>query len=280
MSSSQTLANLRAAAPAIAPSLLSCDFARLGEEIRRVEQAGAKLLHLDIMDGHFVPNLSFGIPVVEAIRRCTELPLDVHLMISEPGRYVKRFRDAGADLLTIHIETVSDPHSSVERNSFRSLESKQNSFRSPGSERTEVRSTEESERNEFRFTTDVRALLSEIRAMGAGVGISLNPPTPVDSLNGCLDLCDLVLVMSVMPGFGGQRFDPVALEKLRYLRAVGGPQLLLSIDGGVNAETIESCAAAGADLFVTGSALFNQPDFGRFLKQMTGLAKSAKEVRV
>jgi ribulose-phosphate 3-epimerase len=234
MSSSRILADLHAASPAIAPSLLSCDFAQLGEEIRRVEQAGAKLLHLDIMDGHFVPNLSFGIPVVEAIRRSTRLPLDVHLMISEPGRYAKRFRDAGADLLTIHIETVPEP----------------------------------------------RTLLSEIRAMGAGVGISLNPPTPVDSLAGCLDLCDLVLVMSVMPGFGGQKFDPVALEKLRYLRAVGGSRLLLSIDGGVNRETVGSCAAAGADLFVTGSALFSQKDYGRFLEQMTGLAKSAKEVRV
>ena len=158
MSSSRILADLHAAAPVVNPSLLACDFAELREEIRRVERAGAKMLHLDIMDGHFVPNLSFGLPVVEAVRRSTELPLDVHLMISEPGRYVKRFREAGADLLTIHIETVSDP----------------------------------------------RVLLGEIRALGAGVGISLNPPTPVESLDECLDLCDLVLVMSVMPGFGGQ----------------------------------------------------------------------------
>ena len=214
--------------------MLACDFAELREEIRRVEQAGAKLLHLDVMDGHFVPNLSFGIPVVEAIRRSTQLPLDVHLMISEPGRYLKRFRQAGADLLTIHIETVSDP----------------------------------------------RPLLGEIRSLGAAAGISLNPPTPVDALNQCLDLCDLVLVMSVMPGFGGQEFEPEALAKLRRLRATVGPGVLLSVDGGVNADTVEPCAAAGADLFVTGSALFSQPHYGRFIDEMTGLARSAKEVRV
>jgi len=218
----------------VAPSLLACDFAELGEEIRRVEQAGAKLLHLDIMDGHFVPNLSFGLPVVAAIRRSTSLPLDVHLMISEPARYVKRFREAGADLLTIHIETAPDP----------------------------------------------RPLLEEIHALGAAAGISLNPPTPVDALNDCLDLCDLVLVMSVMPGFGGQEFEVESLEKLRHLRALAGSRLLLSVDGGVNLDTVASCAAAGADLFVSGSALFSQPHYGRFIDQMTGIARSVKEVRV
>jgi ribulose-phosphate 3-epimerase len=234
MSSSRILADLHAAAPVVNPSLLACDFAELREEIRRVERGGAKMLHLDIMDAHFVPNLSFGLPVVEAVRRSTQLPLDVHLMISEPGRYAKRFRDAGADLLTIHIETVSDP----------------------------------------------RTLLGEIRALGAGVGISLNPPTPVESLDGCLDLCDIVLVMSVMPGFGGQHFETEALDKLRYLRAAGGSRLLLSVDGGVNRDTVGPCAAAGADLLVTGSALFSQHDYGRFIEEMTALARSAKEVRV
>jgi ribulose-phosphate 3-epimerase len=234
MSSSRVVDDLHAAAPLLAPSLLACDFARLGEEIRRVERAGAKVLHLDIMDGHFVPNLSFGIPVVEAVRRSTNLPLDVHLMISEPGRFVRRFREAGADLLTIHVETVDDP----------------------------------------------RPLLGEIRAMGAAAGISLNPPTPVETLDGCLDLCDLVLVMSVMPGFGGQEFEPVALEKLRHLRAVCRPEVLLSVDGGLNLETAGPCGEAGADVLVTGSALFSQDDYGRFMQQMTGRARSGKEVRV
>ena len=234
MSSSQILADLHAASPTLAPSLLACDFAELREEIRRVEQAGAKLLHLDIMDGHFVPNLSFGLPVVEAVRRSTSLPLDVHLMISEPGRYVKRFRKAGADLLTIHIEVAADP----------------------------------------------RPILDEIHSLRALAGISLNPPTPLEALTDYVDFCDVVLVMSVMPGFGGQEFEVEALEKLRQLRAQAGSRLLLSVDGGVNLETVASCAAAGADLFVTGSALFSQPHYARFIDQMTGIARSAKEVRV
>jgi ribulose-phosphate 3-epimerase len=234
MSISRILDDLHAATPLVAPSLLSCDFAELREEIRRVEEGGARLLHLDIMDGHFVPNLSFGLPVVEAVRRSTDLPLDVHLMISEPARYVRPFREAGADLLTVHIEVLEDP----------------------------------------------RPLLQEIRKLGAGVGISLNPPTPVESIEGCLDLCDLVLVMSVMPGFGGQEFDPAALEKLRRLRASLGHNVLLSVDGGVNRDTVGACAEAGADAFVTGSALFSQEDYGRFIQQMTGLARLGKEVRV
>lgn len=234
MSISQILDDLHTAAPLVAPSLLSCDFAKLGEEIRRVEQAGARLLHLDIMDGHFVPNLSFGLPVVEAIRRSTDLPLDVHLMISEPARYVRRFREAGADLLTVHIEVLDNP----------------------------------------------RPLLTEIRNLGAAAGISLNPPTAVETLDGCLDLCDLVLVMSVMPGFGGQAFEPAAMEKLRRLRASAGSDVLLSVDGGVNLDTVGPCAEAGADLFVAGSALFSQDNYGRFIREMTGLANSAKEARV
>jgi ribulose-phosphate 3-epimerase len=234
MSSSRVLTDLHAAAPLVAPSLLACDFAELREEIRRVEEGGARVLHLDIMDGHFVPNLSFGLPVVEAVRRSTNLPLDVHLMIAEPGRFVRRFREAGADLLTIHIEAVSDP----------------------------------------------RPLLAEIRRLGACAGISLNPPTSIDAVSGCLDLCDLVLVMSVMPGFGGQEFEPVALEKLRRLRAIVGPGVLLSVDGGVSLDTVGSCGEAGADVLVTGSALFSQDNYGPFIDEMTRRARSGKEVRV
>lgn len=234
MSSAQLLADLHAAVPLVGPSLLACDFANLQREIRRVEAAGARILHLDVMDGHFVPNLSFGLPIVEAARRVTDLPLDVHLMISEPGRYLRQFRQAGADLLTIHIEAVPEPE----------------------------------------------PLLREIRRLGAGAGITLNPPTPLSQLQDCLPHCDLVLVMSVMPGFGGQQFDPVALEKLRGLRGLAGAGVLLSVDGGINRQTLGACAAAGADLFVVGSSLFSQDDYGRYIAELTELAKAEKDVRV
>jgi ribulose-phosphate 3-epimerase len=238
MSTTRILADLRAAAPLVNPSLLACDFAHLAEEIHRVEGGGAKILHLDIMDGHLVPNLSIGIPVVEAVRRSTELPLDVHLMISEPWKYIKPFRNAGADLLTVHIEPF--------------LETK----------------------------ADPRPLLKEIRSLGAAAGISVNPPTPVESLACCLDLCDLVLVMSVMAGFGGQSFMPDAVGRLRRVREMAGPKVLLSVDGGIGRDTIGPCAEAGCDLFVAGSAVFSQKDYGRIMEEMTGTAKAAKSVGI
>jgi ribulose-phosphate 3-epimerase len=234
MTVSALVAELHAAVPLIGPSLLACDFGRLAEEVRRVEEAGARLLHLDVMDGHFVPNLSFGLPIVEAVRRATRLPLDVHLMISEPARYVEAFRQAGADLLTIHIEAVPEP----------------------------------------------RALLRQIRQLGAGAGLSLNPPTPITSIAPYLDEVDLVLVMSVMPGFGGQAFEPVALEKLRWLRAQAGANVLLSVDGGVKAETIATCAQAGARLFVVGTGLFRFPDYREQMTRLRSLANSYKDVQV
>jgi len=229
MSSAELLADLHAAAPLVEPSLLACDFGNVEREIRRVETAGARILHLDIMDGHFVPNISFGLPVVAAVRRVTDLPLDVHLMISEPGRYLRQFREAGADLITIHIEAVPEP----------------------------------------------QPMLAEIRSLGAAAGITLNPSTPFSAVESCLPACDLVLVMSVMAGFGGQQFEPVALDKLRRLRQLVGNGALLSVDGGINTETVGPCAAAGADLLVTGSALFSQDDYGRFISELTGLAKSS-----
>ena len=163
-----------AAGPVVLPSLLASDFGRLAEEIERVEEAGVPALHLDIMDGHFVPNLSFGLPVVEAVRRLTDLPLDVHLMIEQPEAWIERYRAAGADGLTIHVEAVTDP----------------------------------------------RPVLDKIRKLGAWAGLTLNPPTPLSAIEPSLSHCDLVLVMSVMPGFGGQRFDETALPKLRALRAL------------------------------------------------------------
>ena len=230
MSAEDVITELRTAVPLVGPSMLACDFAHVADEVRRMEDAGARVLHLDVMDGHFVPNLSFGIPVVEAIRRVTRLPLDVHLMISEPARYVEAFRRAGADLMTIHIEAVPEP----------------------------------------------RALLRQIRQLGAAAGISLNPPTPVSAVEEFLDDCDLVLVMSVMPGFGGQRFNPVALDKLRRLRTLGGDRRLLSVDGGIQTDNIGLCAEAGADLLVAGTALFSQKDCRQTISEWTRLARSSR----
>ena len=201
----------------VLPSLLASDFARLGEEIRAVEKAGASILHLDIMDGHFVPNLSFGVPVVEAIRRSTDLVLDVHLMLDNPDNYLEAFRKAGADILTVHAEVLEDP----------------------------------------------RPTLDKIRHLGAGAGLSLNPPMEIEKLDAALPHCDLVLVMSVMPGFGGQKFDPVALEKLSYLRDHKECTAVLEVDGGVNNETIADCAAAGAELLVAGTAVFGREKNGK-----------------
>lgn len=186
------------------------------------------------MDGHFVPNISFGFPVVEAVRRSTRLPLDLHLMISEPGRYLERFRMAGADLLTIHVEAEDDP----------------------------------------------RPLLREIRGLGAVAGLTLNPPTPIAAVEPYLDNCDLVLVMSVAAGFGGQEFEPQAVDRLRHLRAVGRNDLLLSVDGGINDQTIGPCAEAGADVFVTGSALFAHHDYRQVMLEFRSLALAHKKIQV
>jgi ribulose-phosphate 3-epimerase len=235
MDASALLADLHAATPLIGPSLLACDFGHLEREVRRLEEAGARILHLDVMDGHFVPNLSIGVPIVEAVRRATALALDVHLMISEPARYLKAFREAGADLITIHAEVVED----------------------------------------------LSEMLGRIRDLGAGAGVALNPDTSAQVIEEHLDACDLVLSMSVMPGFGGQQFQPLVLEKLRWLRERAGGDVLLSVDGGVNPETIGRCAQAGASLFVVGTALLGHEDYRQRLVELTALAKSySDDVRV
>ncbi|MCP4191480.1 MAG: ribulose-phosphate 3-epimerase [Planctomycetaceae bacterium] len=227
MSSHQQLERLRRATPAVLPSLLMCDFANLQQEVQRLEQAQVKALHLDVMDGQFVPNLSYGMPIIAAIRRVTDLPLDVHLMVERPGRYIKDFVDSGADLITIHIEATDDP----------------------------------------------RRDLSEIRKLGCGVGLSLNPDTPLAQIEPFVELCDLVLVMSVNAGFGGQSFNPVALEKLKCLRKQSQEDLILEVDGGVNTTTMGSCAEAGADLFVVGSAIFREPDYASIIRELETLAQ-------
>jgi ribulose-phosphate 3-epimerase len=226
MSDRVAVDRLRRTAPVILPSLLMCDFGNLEQEVRRLEEAGVEALHLDIMDGCFVPNLTYGMPIVEALRRITDLPLDAHLMIVQPQRYVDQFVDAGADVITFHVEAVEDP----------------------------------------------RPVLAQIRGRGVGAGIALNPATPLTRIEGCLDLCDLVLVMSVPAGFGGQSFDEVAFEKLRQLRERLPAEVMLEVDGGVNDQTIAACAAAGARYFVVGSAIFRHDDYSGVVRRLTELA--------
>ncbi|MDO9695796.1 MAG: ribulose-phosphate 3-epimerase [Candidatus Latescibacteria bacterium] len=204
-------------ATAVAPSLLSADFADLGRDVARMESAGADLFHLDVMDGQFVPNLTFGPLVVAAVRRRTALQLDAHLMVSRPERHLAAFARAGADAITVHIEAVPDPG----------------------------------------------AALAEIGSLGVRRGLSLNPGTPLDAVLPWLDRVDLVLVMSVQPGAGGQSFQPAALDKLRGLtarRAADGLGFAISIDGGVNDATAPACRGAGADILVAGSYLFGAAD--------------------
>jgi ribulose-phosphate 3-epimerase len=226
MSQSLALDRLRAASPAVLPSLLKCDFGNLGDEVARLESAGVPALHLDVMDGNFVPNLTYGMPIVRAIRQLTKLPLDVHLMISQPERYLDQFCEAGADILTIHVEATRTPAS----------------------------------------------VLSRIRGLGLGAGLAFNPATPLTAVEPLLDKCDLVLVMSVPAGFGGQAFHPVALERLNRLRELTAGRALLEVDGGINETTIRQCAEAGADLFVVGSAIFGSERYGPVVQELTRLA--------
>ncbi|MDA8105999.1 MAG: ribulose-phosphate 3-epimerase [Nitrospiraceae bacterium] len=219
----------------IAPSILSADFARLGDEIRAATAAGAHLLHVDVMDGHFVPNITIGPPVVESIRKVTQLPLDVHLMIEDPDKFLKDFVAAGADILTVHYEATVHLHRSVQM----------------------------------------------IRESGIRAGVSINPATPVSSLDNILGDVDMVLVMSVNPGFGGQKFIPSALEKLKLLRRKideAGLSVLIEVDGGVKPENAKEIAAAGADILVMGSAFFNSGDYAATMEKMNGLLGNAPAV--
>lgn len=203
----------------IAPSLLSADFAQLERDIRMVEQAGAHMLHIDVMDGRFVPNITIGLPVLEAIKRVATIPCDVHLMIAEPEKFIDAFCAAGADILTIHVEAT--PH--------------------------------------------VHRALQAIRAQGVKAGLALNPHTPLSALDEVLEEVDLVLIMSVNPGFGGQAFIPNTLDKLRRLRQKleqcgRSGQVRVEVDGGVKYDNIDAVAAAGAQVLVSGSGIFNTED--------------------
>ena len=205
---------IRDSAPAVLPSLLLCDFGDLKGEVAELSAAGAGVLHLDVMDGNFVPNLTYGMPIVEGRRRHTDMPLDVHLMINDPLAYAKPMVNAGADMLTFHVEAVRDPVETA----------------------------------------------GKLKDLGVGVGIALNPETPLASFGEAISMVDMALVMSVEAGFGGQAFNPIALEKLRSLRQ-DYPDLLLEIDGGIDVDTIRMARAAGCDLFVVGSAIFRQESY-------------------
>jgi ribulose-phosphate 3-epimerase len=211
----------------IAPSLLAADFARLGEEARAVAAAGADWLHLDIMDGHFVPNISYGPVVVAALRRHCAIPFDVHLMIAPADPYLEGFAKAGADLISVHPE--AGPH--------------------------------------------LHRTLQTIRGLGKRAGVVLNPATSVAAVENVLDLCDLILVMSVNPGFGGQSFLDSQLPKIAALRRMidqSGREIALQVDGGVTAATAPRCIAAGADVLVAGTAVFGAPDYAAAIAALRG----------
>jgi ribulose-phosphate 3-epimerase len=209
----------------IAPSILSADFARLGEEIRAITAAGADLIHVDVMDGHFVPNITIGPPVIKAIRPITSLPFDVHLMISHPENYIEDFAAAGANIISVHAET--SPH--------------------------------------------LHRTLMEIRRVGCQPSVVLNPATPLETIIYVLEEVSMVLLMSVNPGFGGQKLISAVVPKVARLREMIDRQNLdikIEVDGGVNVDTIASLAQAGADIFVAGSAIFGRPDYQAAIAEM------------
>jgi len=209
----------------IAPSILSADFTRLGEDVQAVERGGATIIHCDVMDGHFVPNLTIGLPVVKSLSRATQLPLDTHLMISEPGRYAEQFVEAGASMVSVHVEI--DPH--------------------------------------------LNRTLDAIRKKGAQAGIVINPATPLSALEEALSFADFVLIMSVNPGFGGQKFIPTSLDKVRRLRRMiveRGLPTRIEIDGGIDRTNIAELAAAGVEIFVAGTSVFGGGDPARGVREL------------
>ncbi len=224
------LSYLRDHRPAIAPSMLKCDFGNLHRELELLDAASAPVLHLDVMDAHFVPNLSYGPMVIEKMRPLTTTPFDAHLMVSEPARYLDEYVRAGCEAITFHIEAVPDPVD----------------------------------------------LLREIRERDVVAGLAVNPETPFSAVEPFLSECDLFLVMSVHPGFGGQKFIPDVLSKVSQARTQCGSDLIISIDGGVGKSTIEACARAGTDVFVAGSSVFDEPDYSAAVADLHQIAANAR----
>ena len=217
----------------IAPSLLSADFGRLAEEVRAAEAAGADWIHVDVMDGRFVPNITIGPLVVEAVRKVTRLPIDAHLMIVEPERYVEAFARAGADLISVHAEV--SPH--------------------------------------------LHRTLQAIRAAGARPAVALNPATGLEAIEYVLGDCEMILLMTVNPGFGGQKYIEAVTEKVRRLRAMAdarGQALEIEVDGGIRPDTVGKVAAAGANVFVAGTAVFGQPDYARAIADIRAAGDRAR----
>jgi ribulose-phosphate 3-epimerase len=220
----------------IAPSILSADFSRLGEEIRAVDQAGAEVIHVDVMDGHFVPNITIGPLVVKAVRQVTAKVVDVHLMIENADRYLESFAEAGADWITVHVEACPHLHRTVTR----------------------------------------------IRELGKKAGVVLNPATPLETLDFILEEVDLVMLMSVNPGFGGQSFIPSTLRKISRLKKridELGLNVGIEIDGGISSATITRVAEAGANIFVAGSAIYGKTDYQSVIKELRGLAEAGSRSR-
>ena len=223
---------MEAHGPVVLPALLLCDFGHLAREVERLEAAGAAALHLDVMDGRFVPQLTYGQVVVEAVRRAAKVPIEVHLMIQEPERSLADYVNLGADIVTVHIEGLADP----------------------------------------------RRALEAISSLGARAHLAISPATPVARIEPYLDACDGVLVMSVEPGYGGQRFNPVAVEKLAWLAAIRsrtGAAFRLGVDGGIAADTVAAVAAAGAELIVAGSSVIRSRDYARAITELETIARNA-----
>lgn len=206
----------------IAPSILSADFARLANEIAEVEAAGVKMVHLDVMDGHFVPNITIGLPVIEKLRKYSKAVFDCHLMISEPDRYAERFIEAGANHITFHIETEKEP----------------------------------------------AKLIEKIHSLGATAGVCINPETPVEAIAKVAGLCDMVLVMTVHPGFGAQKFITDAAKKIVDVRRLVGPEIRVEVDGGINTETATIVVSYGADTLVAGNAIFSMKDRAKAIDEI------------